>query len=336
MSFSDLFDTHRLRQLWILWRARLYVIIFEAETRSGRRFDQLLILAVVLSVAVVVADSVQSLQSRYGRLFDVLEWVFTILFTVEYILRLIIARRPLRYVFSFYGIVDLLSVIPTYLALLFPGVHALIDVRILRLLRIFRIFQLGEYHTIFNELGGAFYAARRRIMVFVSLMFLIVLILGTLIYLVEGPDNGFSSIPTSMYWAITTITTVGYGDMTPKTDLGRFISSSMMLIGWGTIVISSSILGAQLSVQADSGAASGGQSRRGNRGSTRTCAECMTEGHSPRADYCFKCGEKLPRFRSDPELEKTLQSSENEATDENRSNGSSGSAQAENRGKGSG
>lgn len=307
MSFSDLFDTHRLRQWWILWRARLYVIIFEAETRSGRRFDQWLILAVVLSVAVVVAGSVQSLHDRYGRLFYVLEWFFTILFTIEYILRLIIARRPLRYVFSFYGIVDLLSVIPTYLALLFPGVHALVDVRILRLLRIFRIFQLGEYHAIFNELGGAFYAARRRIMVFISLVFLVVLILGTLIYLVEGsdPNTDFTSIPTSMYWAITTITTVGYGDMTPKTDFGRFISSAMMLIGWGTIVISSSILSAQFSAQA----AGKKQSGQGQRGSTRTCTECMSEGHSPRADYCSKCGAKLPRFRSDPELEKTLQDS---------------------------
>lgn len=305
MSFSDLFDTHRLRQFWILWRARLYVIIFEAETRAGRRFDQLLILAVVLSVIIVIADSVQSLQFRYGKLFDVLEWVFTILFTLEYVLRLLIARRPLRYVFSFYGIVDLLSVIPTYLALLFPGLHALIDVRILRLLRIFRIFQLGEYNTIFNELGGAFFAARRRIMVFISLIFLIVLIIGTLMYLVEGGKNGFSSIPTAMYWAITTITTVGYGDISPKTDLGRFISSAMMLVGWGTIVVSSSILGAQMSASRSS--ASDGENRGGYRGSTRTCRECLTEGHQPRAEYCFKCGEKLPRFRSDPELEKSLQ-----------------------------
>lgn len=305
MSFSDLFDTHRLRQLWILWRARLYVIIFEAETHAGRRFDQWLIWAVLLSVVVVVADSVDALHQRHALLFDILEWGFTIVFTIEYILRLLIARKPLRYVFSFYGIVDLLSVIPTYLALLFPGVHALIDVRILRLLRIFRIFQLGEYHSIFNELGTAFYATRRRITVFIAMVFLVVLIIGTLMYLIEGKENGFTSIPTAMYWAITTITTVGYGDISPQTDLGRFVSSAMMLVGWGTLAVSSGILGAEISSQVRDSREQQGDDMH-YRVSTRTCAECLTEGHKPRAEYCFHCGAKLPRFRSDPELVETL------------------------------
>ncbi|MDH5263585.1 MAG: ion transporter, partial [Betaproteobacteria bacterium] len=217
------------------WRLRLYIIIFEADTRAGRLFDQWLMVAIVASVAVVLADSIHDLNVRFNREFQLLEWAFTALFTVEYIARLACVRHPWRYATSFFGVVDLLSVLPTYVALLVPEAQALIDVRILRLLRIFRILKLAAYVYEYQALGRALVASRRKILVFLTAVMMIVVIMGTLMYVVEGPANGFTSIPTSVYWAITTMTTVGFGDITPKTDVGRLISSVMMLVGWGTL-----------------------------------------------------------------------------------------------------
>ncbi|MCJ0762379.1 ion transporter [Variovorax terrae] len=271
------------------WRLKLYTIIFEADTRAGRLFDQWLIAVVLLSVAVVVADSVQTLHQRFHLGFEVAEWAFTLMFTIEYIARLSCVRHPWRYATSFFGIVDLLAVLPTYLALLMPEAHALIDVRILRLLRMFRIFRLTAYVAEYQMLGSALAASRRKILVFLSVVLMVVLVMGTLMYVVEGPAHGFVNIPTSVYWAITTMTTVGFGDITPKTDLGRLISSVMMLLGWGTLAVPTGIVTAEMTVR-----------RQARPPTTRTCHECLTEGHQPEARYCMHCGARLPRYQSDP------------------------------------
>ena len=269
------------------WRLRLYTVIFEADTRAGRLFDQWLIAIILTSVAVVVIDSVQGLGTRYDRAFTVMEWIFTIAFTLEYIARLACVRHPLRYALSFYGVIDLLALLPTYLALLVPEVHALIDVRVLRLLRVFRVFKLTAYVSEYQSLGRALAASRRKILVFLSAVLMIVLVMGTLMYVVEGPANGFTSIPTSVYWAITTMTTVGFGDITPKTDLGRLIASVMMLVGWGTLAVPTGIVTAEMTA---------GRYLRPT--TTRTCHECLTEGHQAEAMFCMHCGAKLPGYET--------------------------------------
>lgn len=231
------------------WRRRLFEVIWETETPQGRAFDKVIVLAILVSVAVVVADSVQPWQQRFRTAFNAAEWFFTALFTVEYIARIASVERPLRYMRSFFGIIDLLAVLPTYLALFAPELHALIDVRILRLLRIFRIFRLTNFVAEYQMLGEALMASRRKILVFISGVLMVVLVLGTLLYVVEGPQHGFNNIPTAVYWAITTITTVGFGDITPKTDVGRFIASVMMLIGWGTLAVPTGIVTAEMTVR---------------------------------------------------------------------------------------
>ena len=270
------------------WRLRWYTIIFEADTRAGRLFDLLLIWIIVASVAVVILDSVASLHQRHGRLFAALEWLFTLLFTAEYIARLACVRHPWRYATSFYGVIDLLAVLPTYLALLVPEVGALIDVRVLRLLRIFRVLKLGAYVAEFSALARAITASRRKIAVFLSFVLLVVLVMGTLMYVVEGPEHGFTSIPVAVYWAITTMTTVGFGDITPKTDFGRLIASVMMLVGWGTLAVPTGIVSAEFTAQ-----------RLGREPTTRTCPECLSEGHLPQARFCRDCGARLPPWQHD-------------------------------------
>lgn len=269
-------------------RLQLYTIIFEADTRAGRLFDQGLIAVILLSVAVVVADSVQSISASYHTLFTVMEWFFTLIFTLEYLARLACVRHPLTYALSFYGVVDLLALLPTYLALLVPEVGVLIDVRVLRLLRVFRIFKLTAYVTEYQAIGHALRASRRKIMVFLSAVLMIVLVMGTLMYVIEGPANGFSSIPTGVYWAITTMTTVGFGDITPKTDLGRLMASAMMLLGWGTLAVPTGIVTAEMTYA------------RRAAVTTRTCQECLTEGHMPNARFCRNCGAALPPYQSQP------------------------------------
>jgi voltage-gated potassium channel len=223
----------------------VYTIIFEADTRAGRWFDLALIAVILASVAVVILDSIASVHARYQALFGVLEWVFTLAFTLEYAARLACVQRPLGYARSVFGIIDLLAVLPTYLAAFVPGLHALIDVRVLRLLRLFRILKLTEYVHEFCALGRALAASRRKILVFMAFVMLVVLIMGTLMYVVEGPAHGFTSIPIGVYWAITTMTTVGFGDITPQTDLGRMIASLMMLLGWGTLAVPTGIVSAE-------------------------------------------------------------------------------------------
>jgi len=269
------------------WRLRLYTIIFEADTRAGQLFDRWLIALILLSLAVVVADSVTVLQARLAQPINVLEWLFTLVFTLEYVARLVCVRHPLRYATSFFGIVDLLAILPTYLALVFPELHALIDVRVLRLLRVFRVFKLTAYVVEYQMLGSALVASRRKILVFLSAVLMAVVVMGTLMYVVEGPANGFTSIPTSVYWAITTLTTVGFGDITPKTDLGRLIASMMMLLGWGTLAVPTGIVTAEMAAQ-----------RMRRPATTRTCHECLTEGHAPEALFCMHCGARLPPYQS--------------------------------------
>jgi voltage-gated potassium channel len=270
------------------WRLRLYTVIFEADTRAGRRFDVALILCIVASVTVVVLDSVASFSARHGGWLAVLEWVFTITFTIEYLARLVCVPRPGRYARSFFGVIDLLAILPSYLALLVPGLQALVDVRILRLLRVFRVLKLAEYVHEFVALKQALQASRRKILVFLSFVMLVVLVMGTLMYVVEGPAHGFTSIPVGVYWAITTMTTVGFGDVVPQTDLGRIIASVMMLLGWGTLAVPTGIVGAEFTAQ---------HMRRET--TTRSCHECLSEGHLPSAKFCRDCGTKLPPYQRD-------------------------------------
>ena len=270
------------------WRLKLYTVIFEADTRAGRLFDIGLIVLILASVAVVMIDSLQNLSPGQRRAFDWLEWGFTLVFTAEYLARLACVRHPLRYALSFYGVIDLLAVLPTWLALLVPEVHALIDVRVLRLLRVFRIFKLTAYLGEYQALGHALRASRRKILVFISAVLMIVLVMGTIMYVVEGPANGFTSIPTAVYWAITTMTTVGFGDITPKTDLGRLIASLMMLLGWGTLAVPTGIVTAEMTAR-----------RIGSQPAARTCPECLQEGHAPEAHYCLHCGGVLPPLARD-------------------------------------
>lgn len=272
------------------WRLRLYIVIFEADTEAGRRFDQWLIAAILLSIAVVMADSVAAINARLRLPLNILEWFFTLLFTAEYAARLACVRKPWRYALSFYGIVDLLAVLPTWLAMFWPEAHALIDVRILRLLRVFRIMKLSALFSEYQMLGQALYASRRKILVFLSVVMMIVIVLGSLMYVVEGPGNGFTSVPTSVYWAITTLTTVGFGDITPKTDIGRLISSLMMLIGWGTLAVPTGIVTSELTAQRFAS----------KPPTTRTCHECLSEGHAADARYCMHCGKALPAYQTDP------------------------------------
>ncbi|MEO5700023.1 MAG: ion transporter [Casimicrobiaceae bacterium] len=263
------------------WRARLYVIIFESDTPAGIAFDIGLLIVIVASVLVVMLDSVQAITARYGLLFARLEWVFTLLFTVEYVLRLVCVRRPLEYARSFFGIVDLIAVLPTYIAFFLPELGALIDIRVLRLMRVFRVLKLGAYLEEFSFLAQAFADSRRKIMVFLSGVVTALLVGGTVMYVVEGPENGFTSIPTGVYWAVTTMTTVGFGDITPHTPLGRFIAGLMMLLGWGVLAVPTGIVTAEMTV------------RRNASGFSRKCDTCGAVGHEPRARFCNACGARL-------------------------------------------
>jgi voltage-gated potassium channel len=270
------------------WRLRWYTVIFEADTLAGRRFDLLLIAMILCSVGVVMADSMSHLHARFSTAFAWTEWTFTLLFSLEYLARLACSPRPLRYATSFFGVVDLLSVLPTYLALFFPELYALIDVRVLRLLRVFRVLKLAAYVSEYQSLANALIASRRKILVFLSAVLMVVVVMGSVMYVVEGPANGFTSIPTSIYWAITTMTTVGFGDITPKTDLGRLISSAMMLLGWGTLAVPTGIVTAEMTSN---------KLNPKTPPTTRTCHQCLSEGHLADARFCDQCGAPLPAYQ---------------------------------------
>jgi voltage-gated potassium channel len=267
------------------WRRRVFNIVFESDTPGGRLFDIILIVVILLSVAAVLADSVEGIALRHGTLLTAVEWIFTALFTLEYIARLSCVERPMRYARSFYGVVDLIAILPTYLAVFFPEAALLIDVRILRLIRILRIFKLTAYLTEYRLLAEAIAASRRKIMVFLSVVVMIVLIVGTLMYVIEGPKHGFTSIPFAVYWAVTTISTVGYGDVVPRTDIGRALASVMMLIGWGILAVPTGIVTAEMTVQ---------QFRGRRILQTGVCLGCGSKGHEEDAAFCRDCGARLP------------------------------------------
>ncbi|MHC4947044.1 MAG: ion transporter [Planctomycetota bacterium] len=262
------------------WRERLHEIIFEADTRAGKTFDVLLLIAIVSSVAVVSLESVEDIDRRVPGLFDALEWGFTILFTIEYVLRLACVRKPWRYALSFFGIVDLLAVVPTYLSLFFPGSETLIVVRALRLLRVFRIFKLGRFLREAKSLRLALYASRAKVTVFLCTVVIVVVIMGAAMHLVEGPAHGFTSIPQSMYWAIVTMTTVGYGDVAPETPLGKLIAACLMVLGYSFIIVPTGIITAELAAAS-------------RPVSTQACPDCGGEGHDYDARHCKFCGGDL-------------------------------------------
>ena len=269
------------------FKEKLFIIIFEADTRAGQLFDKALIYLILLSLVVVVLDSVEAVAQKYHLGLSILEWFFTLIFSLEYAARVYCASNRWQYIRSFYGIIDLVAILPTYLAMLIPELHALIDVRVLRLIRIFRVFKLTEYVSEYQHLGSALKASRRKIFVFLSAVLMIVMVLGTLMYVIEVPSNGFTSIPVGIYWAITTMTTVGYGDITPKSDLGRLIASIMMLMGWGTLAVPTGIVTAELS------------NTRPRTVTTRVCKACTSEGHGGSDQYCRHCGAKLPEYIRD-------------------------------------
>lgn len=269
-------------------RLRVYTVIFEADTRAGLQFDLILIAAILASVLVVMLDSVREIRLQHGSMLTLLEWGFTLLFTVEYIARLACVQKPIRYATSFFGIIDLLSILPTYVSLLVPEAYAFIDVRTLRLIRIFRVLKLTLYVAEYQILLDALRASGRKIAVFLSMVLIIVLLLGTAMYVLEGPKRGFTSIPMSMYWAIVTMTTVGYGDIVPATDFGKTIASFIMLLGWGTLAVPTGIVTAEMAAQ---------RLARRYAPTTRTCHVCLSEGHEPDARFCKDCGAELPEYQ---------------------------------------
>ncbi|MBD2754112.1 ion transporter [Spirosoma validum] len=269
---------------WQRFRNRLHEIVFESDTLAGRAFDVTLLFLIVLSVLAVILESIPSLTKPYGPLFDRIEWVFTILFTLEYVLRIISIRQPLRYVFSFFGLVDLLAILPSYLGLFLFGAHELAAVRILRLLRIFRILKLGEYTEAASVLAYSLRESRAKITVFFVAIFTLVITLGAMMYVVEGHANGFQSIPLSIYWAVITITTVGYGDIVPSTPMGKFIATIIMLLGYVIIAVPTGIVAVSLT-NANAG--------RKQEISTQACPNCSRQGHDPDAVHCKYCGAKL-------------------------------------------
>ena len=262
-------------------RARIHEIIFEADTPAGKMFDIALLVAIVLSVAAVLLESVSGIRQRHGTTLRAIEWFFTLLFTGEYLLRLACVGQPLRYARSFFGIVDLLAIAPTYLALFIPGAHSLIVIRALRLLRVFRVLKLAHFVGDARTLRRALRESTRKIIIFMGTVLTLVLIVGALMYLIEGEEHGFTSIPQSVYWAIVTMTTVGYGDIAPQTVIGKMLASAVMILGYGIIAVPTGIVTVEL--------ASAGKKRI----STQACPECAADGHDPDAVYCKYCASKL-------------------------------------------
>ena len=262
-------------------RETLHEIIFEADTPIGKAFDVALLVAIVASVVVVMLDSVKGIAADHRQLLTALEWGFTIFFTIEYVLRLSCVNRPARYATSFFGVVDLLAILPTYISLLIPGSQALIVIRALRLLRIFRVFKLARYVGESAVLMEALRASRAKITVFLLSVATIVLVIGSAMYLIEGEQSGFTSIPRSVYWAIVTMTTVGYGDIAPQTPQGQFLAALVMILGYGIIAVPTGIVTAELT------------SRRDGRVSTQACPACGTSDHATNARFCKHCGEAL-------------------------------------------
>ena len=263
------------------WKKKLYQIIFEADTPSGKRFDEVLIACILLSVVAVMCDSVDTIRSSYGHLLYGLEWLFTILFTVEYVLRIMCADKRIHYARSFFGIVDFLAILPTYLSVIIPGSQYFLVIRILRVLRIFRVLKFVQFISEARLLVQSLRASARKIIVFLFTVVTLAVVFGSLIYLIEGEENGFTSIPRSVYWTIVTLTTVGYGDISPKTNLGQIFASIIMIMGYSVIAVPTGIVTVEMS-----------QAFKKKR-TRKACPECMEYGHESDAVYCKYCGTKL-------------------------------------------
>ncbi|GGG43073.1 ion transporter [Bizionia arctica] len=274
----------------ISWKEKLYIIIYEADTPAGKLFDLILLVTILASIMLVMLESVKSIDTRFHAVLNISEWVITILFTIEYIARIITVKQPLKYITSFYGIIDLLSTIPKYLSLIFAGTHALVALRALRLLRVFRILKLARFLGASDTLLSALKASRVKITVFLYAIVIISVILGTIMYLVEGEENGFTNIPKSVYWCIVTLTTVGFGDITPQTPLGQFIASLIMILGYGIIAVPTGIVTAEFTSQHKGKAPVKEEPRHLN---TQCCENCLSINHKDDASFCNKCGYKL-------------------------------------------
>ena len=264
------------------WQSVLHEVIFEADTPLGKAFDILLIVSILVSVIAVMLDSILAVQLHFGGILSGIEWLFTIIFTIEYILRLMCVGKPFKYAISFYGIVDLLAILPTFVSLFMPGTQYFLVIRILRILRIFRIFKLAPYLGESRLLMKALRASSRKITVFILTVMTLVVIFGSLMYVIEGGNNGFTSIPRSIYWAIVTLTTVGYGDISPQTILGQTMASMVMITGYAIIAVPTGIVTVEMS-----------KAFGDRKVSTQSCPECSAEGHDADARYCKYCGAVL-------------------------------------------
>ncbi len=263
------------------WKQKLHEVIYEADTKAGKLFDIVLLIAILVSIAIVMLESVDEFSENYSSELNILEWIITILFTIEYILRIICIRKPHKYIFSFYGIIDFLSTIPKYLSVFFIGTHSLVALRALRLLRVFRVLKLARFISESNTLIKALKASRAKVSVFLFFVIIVCVILGTVMYLIEGSENGFTSIPRSVYWAIVTLTTVGYGDIAPGTPLGQLIASVIMILGYAIIAIPTGIVSSEMTKHDDIDL------------NTQSCPNCSYEGHDDDALFCNHCGSKL-------------------------------------------
>ncbi len=263
------------------WRTRLHVIIFEADTRAGKLFDVMLIFSIFISVIVTMLTTVDTIEVKWHNELKIAEWVLTILFTIEYILRIIALRRPKRYIVSRLGLIDLMAFLPTYLELFMKGSKYFSVIRVFRLIRIFRILKLVPYVKQLEYLRRALYQSRRKILVFAMMVLSMVVILGSFMYLIEGADNGFTSIPRSIYWAVVTLTTVGYGDISPQTVLGQFLASIVMLLGYAIIAVPTGLISVEMSKSID------------QIMNTQSCPDCGFSKHDTDAKFCKICGKKL-------------------------------------------
>ena len=272
------------------WKTKLHDIIYEADTPAGKLFDVVLLIAIIASILLVMLESVNSIDRKYHDFLNISEWIITILFSLEYIARIITVKKPMKYVFSFYGIIDFLSTIPKYISLFFGGIHALAALRALRLLRVFRILKLARYLGASNNLVNALKASRAKISVFLFAVIIVAIILGTIMYLVEGEENGFTNIPKSVYWCIVTLTTVGFGDIAPQTPIGQFLASLVMILGYGIIAVPTGIVSAEYSNHHKS--KKEGEDSKIHLNS-QSCKNCLTERHNDKSQFCYNCGEKL-------------------------------------------
>ncbi|AWI26780.1 ion transporter [Flavobacterium pallidum] len=265
-------------------RKRFHEIIYEADTFAGKLFDLILIFLILISIAAVMLESVVSIQARYGTALEITEWVITIFFTLEYLGRIIAVKRPLKYILSVQGILDLLATLPAYIDLIFPGLHFLVSIRAVRLLRIFRILKLGQFVGASNQLTDALKKSRMKIIVFLFSVVVLCIILGTVMYIIEGAESGFTSIPVAVYWTIVTLTTVGFGDITPQTPFGQFVSMVIMILGYGIIAVPTGLVTAEF------------MSKKGEADTnTQVCPNCSADHHRDDALFCYHCGHGLER-----------------------------------------